>query len=66
MAPEENTPVFNEVLETRENAPEAFDEDDTPQLLEREFVAGSGFKDPHELPPSDFEGFPTEDVEVEV
>ena len=44
---------------------EAHDEEDVPQALARETQDGSGFESEDELPESDFQGFATDDVEVE-
>lgn len=44
---------------------EDHDEEDVAAALERETQDGPGFDDESELPPSDWDGFATEDVEVE-
>lgn len=41
------------------------DDEDVAEALKRETADGPGFKDEHELPASDFDGFPADDVETE-
>lgn len=41
------------------------DEEDVNALLDRETADGPGFDTEDELPPSDFDGFATEGVEVD-
>lgn len=42
-----------------------YDEVDVAEALKRDTADGPGFKDEHELPAPDFDGFPADDVETE-
>lgn len=59
-------PIFDETVAEAQPDQENHDDEDVKAALDCDTQDGSGFKDVHELPKSNFESFPEQNVEKEV